>query len=303
MSDTIRISEKFLSNQGEGYRTGVKSIFVRVFLCNLKCEGFGLCKGEKNTEIPAIIEKIDQYKNYFDLPLSKTGCDSYPSSWGEFKQFSPELSYEQLAESLIELCSNDCEHTDLVITGGEPLLKPTQKKLVAFFEQYRDLINRFQCLTFETNGTQIITEEMQNWLAIRCKIPVIFSVSPKLECSGEPIKKRVVPAAIQSIKQTVAQIRDDNSVVHKKHAGILCDSLMYLKYVVKDEDDVKEALDNASQLGFEKDVDGDIYLMPVGGTFDEYMNNQRTVAELAIQHRCIFCCRVHQIIWKNSWNR
>ena len=301
MSDTIRISEKFLSNQGEGYRTGVKSIFVRMFLCNLKCPGFGLCKGEQNTEIPAIIEKIDQYKNYFDLPLSKTGCDSYPSSWGEFKQFSPELSYDQLADSLVDLCNNDCEHTDLVITGGEPLLKPTQKKLVAFFEQHRDLINRFQCLTFETNGTQIITEEMQNWLAIRCKIPVIFSISPKLECSGEPAKKRVVPAAIQSIKQTVVQIRDDNSVVHKKRAGILSDSLMYLKYVVKDEDDVKEALDNASQLGFEKDVDGDIYLMPVGGTFEEYMRNQQPVADLAIKYNCVFCIREHVCVYRNTW--
>lgn len=303
MSDSIRISELFLSCQGEGQNTGHVSVFCRLFSCNLKCPGFSLPKGVENTEIPAIIKNINLYKHYDDLPLSKTGCDSYPSSWGEFKQFSPEYTIDQLYNEFVKLTGENPSGIDLVFTGGEPLLKPSQKKLVKFLEQYRDYINKFASITFETNGTQVITEEMKAWLSLRCKIPVIFSVSPKLECSGEPEKRRMVPAAIESIKNTVAQIREDNNVVHKKALNSVRDAIVYLKYVVKDEDDVKEALDNASKLGFNKDVDGDIYLMPVGGTFDDYMNNQRVIAELAIKHRCIFCCRVHQIIWKNSWSR
>ena len=283
-------------------RVGVKSTFLRCASCNLRCPSFGLPKGQENTEIPAIISNIDNYKTLQELPLSKTGCDSYPASWSEFKRFNRDWTFDEIAKALVE-ANEDVEHTDLVITGGEPLLKPTQRRLVAFFEQYRDLINRYQCLTFETNGTQVITEEMKVWLSLRCKIPVIFSISPKLECSGEPEKRRMVPAAIESIKNTVAQIREDNTSVHKKKAGILTDSVMYLKYVVKDEDDVKEALDNANKLGFEKDVDGDIYLMPVGGTFEEYMRNQQPVADLAIKYNCVFCIREHVCVYRNVWSR
>ena len=76
-----------------------------------------------------------------------------------------------------------------------------------------------------------------------------------------------------------------------------------MKYVVQDEADVQEALINAKMLGFEQYKDGDIYLMPVGGTFEEYMENQRSIAELAIKYNCAFCPRVHCMIWRNEWNR
>lgn len=303
MSETIRTSELFYSAQGENQNVGHPSIFLRLFGCNLKCPGFSLPKGQPNTEIPMIIKNIDRYKSYDDLPLSKTGCDSYPSSWGEFKQFSPEYTFEQLYQKIADLVDNDPSGVDLVLTGGEPLLKPSQKKLVKFFDQYLDFINKFSSITFETNGTQAITDEMKDWLSNRCKIPVLFSISPKLECSGEPEKRRLVPAAIESIKQTVNYIRENNTVCKKRITDTIKDANITLKYVVKDEDDVIEALDNANKLGFKKGVDGDIYLMPVGGTFDEYMNNQRIVAELSLKYRCIFCCRVHQIVWKNSWSK
>lgn len=303
MSDTIRISELFESSQGEALRVGHRSLFCRIFGCNFRCESFFLKPGEKNIEIRKIVENKDQYKCYSDLPLAKTGCDSYPSSWSEFKQFSPEFTFEQLAERFEQLVPTDRDKTDLVFTGGEPLLKPTQRKLVKFFEQYSELINGFASITFETNGSQSITDEMKIWLSLRCKIPVIFSISPKLACSGEPENKRIIPEAIESIKNTVAQIKNDNEFIHKKPISSVVDATMYLKYVVQNETDVQEALTNAKILGFEQGTDGDIYLMPVGGTFDEYVHNQRPVAELAIKYSCVFCPRVHCMIWKNSWSR
>lgn len=303
MSDeTLKLVETFGSTlQGEGLRTSFPSIFLRFGLCNLRCSSFGLKKGEQNTEIPMIIKNIDQYKTYDDLPLSKTGCDSYPASWGEFKRFFKEFTFEQLADRIIELKNQTCEHCDLVFTGGEPLLKPTQRKLVKFFEQYSDLINSFETLTFETNGTQVISEELKAWLSLRCKIPVIFSVSPKLACSGEPEKRRIVPEAIESIKETVAQIKRDNEYVHKKTANNVFDATMYLKYVVGNEEDIEEALTNAKILGYQNHVDGDIYLMPVGGTLNEYNAIQTQIAELAIKHDCVFCPRIHLGLWGNSW--
>ena len=137
--EDIRISEKFISLQGEGLRTGVVSYFLRVCGCNLKCPGFGLPSGTENTEIPMIIKNIDKYDRYDSLPLSKTGCDSYPSSWPQFKKFSPEMTPQAIIDDMVNICNDDLEHVDLVLTGGEPLLKPMQRKLGALFNFSRQI--------------------------------------------------------------------------------------------------------------------------------------------------------------------
>lgn len=295
----IRISEIFFSVQGEGLRTGVPSVFVRTFGCNLKCPNFGLSLDKNNEEIINIIDHRDQYKSYKDLPLSKTGCDSYPSSWSEFKDYSPEIEFNELAEKIETLVSNNFTHTDLVFTGGEPLLKPTQKKLAIFFTEYCDLINKFEALTFESNGTQVLTDELKDAIDQYINIPVIFSISPKLACSGESEKRRINPAAIKSITDFQQKLNWGHNCGYKQNELAPC--TIYLKYVVKNEDDVKEAFDNAAALHYQKNGINRIYLMPVGGTFEEYLENQRVIAELAIKYRCDFCCRVHCIVWRNCW--
>lgn len=300
----IRISEIFGNTvQGEGVRTGHPAAFIRVFGCNLKCPGFGLGPGEPNTEIPSIIQSIDKYKVYHDLPLSKTGCDSYPSSWSQFKRFSEPYTYDRVIEKLRSIVGDDPHGLDLVITGGEPLLKPTQEKLVDIFEQYSDYINRFDSITFETNGTQTVNERLGTWLSLRCKIPVIFSISPKLECSGESADRRIVPAAIDSIRNCVKTIRNDNMLVHKRRSGELVDAVMYVKYVVTDRNDVINALENVKEIGFNRDEDGLVYLMPCGGTYEQYVENQKRVCELAIEYRCNFCIREHVVIFRNCWEK
>lgn len=290
---TIRITELFGNTiQGEGFRTGVKSTFCRIFSCNLRCKSFGLKKGEENTEIPMIIKNIDQYKRYEDLPLSKTGCDSYPASWPEFKRFSKDYTYEQLYQSIKQV-SDAPQYTDLVFTGGEPLIKGTQKKLVEFMTKYIDYINQFESLTFETNGTQVVTEELHDFLVNKFKKPVIFSVSPKLACSGEPKEKTVIPVAIESYKKTVKDI-----LANRKNDKI---TQVYLKFVVGEEQDVQEIESYTQSVNFTNHVDGDVYLMPVGGTVAEYNSKVKEVAELAIKYNYRYCYRVHVATFKNSW--
>lgn len=290
---TIRITELFGNTiQGEGFRTGVNSTFLRSAGCNFRCKSFGLKKGEENTEIPMIIKNIDQYRRYEDLPLSKTGCDSYPASWPEFKRFSKEYTYDQLYQAIAKETGNP-QYKDFVITGGEPLLKGTQKKLVEFMTKYIDYFNQFESLTFETNGSQVVIEELRDFLVNKFKKSVIFSVSPKLSCSGEPKEKTVIPAAIESYKKTVKDI-----LANRKGDRI---TQVYLKFVVSDEQDVREIESYMQSVNFTNHVDGDVYLMPVGGTVAEYNGKVKEVAELAIKYNYRYCYRVHVAVFSNLW--
>ena len=122
----IRIAEIFYSIQGEGQWAGVPSIFLRTFGCNFKCAGFGVKRGEHTDEpdkiFDSIKDKLDEH-TYETLPLAQTGCDSYASWHKDFKQFSPWMTLDEIADKIINLLPNkrfQGEH--LIITGGEPLL-------------------------------------------------------------------------------------------------------------------------------------------------------------------------------------
>ena len=88
----IKISELFYSVQGEGRYMGVPSVFLRTFGCNFTCDGFGMPRGEKSNERNQIADRVAEFKQYRDLPLVSTGCDSYASWDPRFKHLSPVLT-------------------------------------------------------------------------------------------------------------------------------------------------------------------------------------------------------------------
>ena len=91
--EKIRYSEIFHSVQGEGRFVGVPSVFLRMFGCNFRCKNFGRSKDEKfdlnqaNPEVKEIIDNIDDYKEFGELPIVHTGCDTYASIYPQFKKF------------------------------------------------------------------------------------------------------------------------------------------------------------------------------------------------------------------------
>jgi len=119
----LKISELFYSIQGEGRYMGAPSVFLRTFGCNFTCDGFGMPKGEKSDERNVISIKADSFKNYNDLPLVHTGCDSYASWDPRFKHLSPVLDVKDVVEAIVDtLPHKEWKDEHLVITGGEPLL-------------------------------------------------------------------------------------------------------------------------------------------------------------------------------------
>jgi len=280
----IKVAEIFYSIQGEGRFMGVPSVFLRTFGCNFTCSGFGMPLGEKSNEAIEIAKVADTYKNYEDLPLVKTGCDSYASWHPSFKHLSPVLTSDAITDAIMEMLpNNEWGDVHLVITGGEPLL--------GWQRSYPDLLNHEKTkhklteITFETNGTQALTPEFETYLfeeftrSGRDYDKLTFSVSPKLSISGEKWEEAIQPEIIRQY-QTVGYT--------------------YLKFVVANEYDVAEAERAVNQYraaGF----GGPVYIMPCGGEADMYNLNKTQVAELALQKGWRYSDRLQIPLFGNAW--
>ena len=281
----IKIAELFYSIQGEGRYMGVPSVFLRTFGCNFTCRGFGMPKGQLSTEADDVAythTEIESFQTYESLPLVSTGCDSYASWHPSFKDLSPMLTTDAIVERIMEILpNNEWGDVHLVITGGEPLL--------GWQRAYPDLLNHpkmagLKDITFETNGTQELTKEFQDYLIewqrqgewLR---DVTFSVSAKLSCSGEHPDEAIKPEVVRGYEEV---------------------GYTYLKFVVSTQDDADEALE-AMDIYRANNFCGPVYLMPVGGVESVYSMNARKVAEFAMQNGLRYSDRLQVPLFKNEW--
>lgn len=277
----IKVSELFYSIQGEGRYMGVPSVFLRTFGCNFTCSGFGMPKGEASVERFNVDE--DQFTDYKQLPLVSTGCDSYASWDVRFKHLSPVININDLAEKIVDLLPySEWRNEHLVITGGEPLLG-WQRSYPELLEQ--PLMRNLKELTFETNGTQKLSDELRDYLYDWGSHPdrdwdkITFSVSPKLGPSGEKREEAVCPEIVCEYNEV---------------------GYTYLKFVVATEEDVDEVLDVVEEYNLHG-FHGPVYLMPVGGVESVYSLNNRRVAELAMKHGLRYSDRIQVPLFKNAW--
>ena len=281
----IKIAELFYSIQGEGRYMGVPSVFLRTFGCNFTCDGFGRADRGRSTnpfERDIVAGDIKKFSKYEDLPLVSTGCDSYASWDPRFKDLSPMLTTDAIAERIMQILPyNKWKDEHLVITGGEPLL--------GWQRSYIDLLDHpdmrsLKEITFETNGTQKLTDEFKTWIHRywhhnKGFNTFTFSVSAKLPCSGEAWEDAIRPEIVKEYDEY---------------------GYVYLKFVIATEEDCTDALKAIKEYrdaGFE----GPVYLMPVGGVESVYTLNNRRVAELAMKHGLRYSDILQVPLFKNEW--
>jgi organic radical activating enzyme len=281
----IKIAELFYSIQGEGRHMGVPSVFLRTFGCNFKCAGFGMPRGKLSTEADEIAQVAHHFNKYEELPLVSTGCDSYASWHPDFKNLSPMLTIDAIVDRMLELLPyHQWLDEHLVITGGEPLL--------GWQRAYTELLGHpkmaeLRDLTFETNGTQPLSEDFkkfldEHWYGDPTGVvgrEVTFSISPKLSNSGETREDAIKPEVV---------------LEYQKYGWA------YLKFVIANYEDAEEAIETANvyrEAGF----DGPVYFMPLGGVESVYTLNNRKVAELAMSKGVRYSDRLQVPLFKNEW--
>ena len=257
----LRYSESFYSVQGEGRWVGVPSLFLRVFGCNFECAGFGQERGKLipveempyNTDERADPKHELAYTSIEELPVTPVGCDSSASWSKKYKHLQMTKTPEEVFEHLVSLLPDGTfegrhgEDIHLVITGGEPLLG-WQRVWPSLLSMCKEI--GLKNVTFETNGTQLVKEELINYFNSPEgeDIHVTWSTSPKLSLSGEKTEDALKPDSLISMNQVI-------------------NSYLYNKFVVRDIEDFEE-VDMFVQAYKDAMIILDaVYCMPEGATF------------------------------------
>lgn len=291
--EKLHYTEIFYSLQGEGRWTGVPSVFFRTYGCNFRCKKFGRDRDEviegANPEVAEVIRNITLYKKFEDLPLVKTGCDSYASIYPEFKHLSQQGTVEEIVDEMHGMIPGQQwaynavgDDIHLIITGGEPLLG-YQRRYPEMIELCRG--HGLRNITIETNGSQFLYPEVREYFFNdftdhgRRWDNLTFSVSAKLPCSGERWEDAIRPDVVRSYEEV---------------------GFTYLKFVVATQQDLKDvdrAVEEYRHAGFR----GPVYLMPVGGVADVYNLNTQEVARLAMHRGFRYSPRLQVDLWRNAW--
>ena len=289
-------SEIFHSIQGEGHYTGVPTAWIRFFLCNLQCNGFGQIDPTNPDTYDLPFEKFDTstVERVEDLPVWDKGCDSSYTWSKKFKHLMGQKTAVELAQQIIDTIKTDSnpegkflhpvtgQRQHFCVTGGEPLMKHAQDAFIGIMREFKRMGNMPASVTFETNGTQTLKEEfIDYWTNEADDIELFFSVSPKLwSVAGETAKKAIKPEA-------VAQYRT------------LSDKGQ-LKFVVGSEQQQWDEMEDAIAQFKAQGVDYPVWVMPVGAREEEQTATAGAVAKMAFERGYNVAARVHVYLFGNA---
>ena len=302
-------SEIFHSIQGEGHYTGVPTAWIRFFLCNLQCDGFGQMFPTKpeTYDLPYADFDASKIERVEDLPVWEKGCDSSYTWSKKFKHLMGQATGKELAEKIVNIMKTEhnpqgwfrhpksMQHNHLCITGGEPLMRHAQNAYIDIYESLRMITggpipqtsymapsNLPASVTWETNGTQALLPEFAKLIGSPLHQPeVFFSVSPKLwSVAGEKREKAIKPSIVKSYWD-----------ISKKGQ---------LKFVVGPEKDQWDELDEVIALFREEGINYPIWIMPTGARLEEQEETAGDVAKMAFERGYNVSGRMHVYLFGNA---
>jgi 7-carboxy-7-deazaguanine synthase len=302
---TLKYSETFYSAQGEGSYVGIPSLWMRFFLCNLQCNGFGQKDPTDPSTYELPYETIDltNIDNVFDLPVFEKGCDSSYTWSKRFKHLITDKTVEEAVDELqAHLPHGNFIHpvtqnkTHMVFTGGEPMIKKSQPGMISVLEEFARRKMNNTHVTVETNGTRAVTPELEEFISNRFyttdeyggMIPDslgtpewFWSVSPKLwSTAGEKHSKAICPEIVGKYAEV------------SNHGQ--------LKFVVNGSEESWREVEENTKLFREAGCNFPVWIMGVGGTFEGLIQTEATIADEAIQRGYNYTSRVHVHIYGNA---
>ena len=287
-------SEIFYSIQGEGHYTGAPTAWIRFFLCNLQCNGFGQSDptNPDTYELPFLDFDVKSVKRVEDLPVWEKGCDSSYTWAKKFKGLMGHETPSALANKIVNIIKNESNpegkflhpvskfHQHLCFTGGEPLMVTGQMATIGIYEELQRQNNLPGSMTFETNGTQKLKPAFLEW-GKSIDTEIFFSCSPKLfTVSGEKSSRAIKPEIVAEYMQ-----------VSKKGQ---------LKFVVGEKEREWEEMESVVKLFREAGVDWPVWIMPTGAREEEQTASAGKVAEKAFKRGYNVAARVHVYLFGNA---
>lgn len=305
MQNPVKYSELFYSAQGEGKYVGIPSLWLRFFLCNLQCNGFGQCDPTNPTtyELPYETVDISNIKRVEDLPVFSKGCDSSYTWSKRYSHLITEHTVEETVDNLTTLLPHGSfEHpvskqrAHMVFTGGEPMLKKSQEGMIDILNEFAQRGNCPTNITVETNGTQPLTSELEDWINNKFYTSEEFggvvpdsagypewywSISPKLwSTAGEQHKRAIKPEVVAGYNRV------------SKHGQ--------LKFVVNGSDASWQEVEENTKLFRDAGCEFPVWIMGVGGTLEGLKITEAMIADEAIQRGYNYTSRVHVHIYGNA---
>lgn len=192
-------------------------------------------------------------------------CDS-KALWATSERYSFAELFTLLEDNNTIKRLKEGQH--LVITGGAPLLH--QKRITLFLKTFEDRYYFNPFIELENECTLKPSGELVE--RIGC-----FNNSPKLKNSGVDDKLRYKPEVLSYQQQYVG--KDKN----------------WFKFVVSNEDDMKEILSDFVQPGYVRKEQ--IILMPQGASRQELEKSRTTVAELAMSYNVRYADRLQILLY------
>jgi 7-carboxy-7-deazaguanine synthase len=197
--------------------------------------------------------------------LTCSWCDT-PYTWDADRYDLKKEIKPAEVEDIVSLIA-DMKVNVVIISGGEPLL---QQKRDDWRELLEVLTSMGISIHIETNGTIVPNETSDEYIDH-------FSVSPKLSCSGVPVDKRLVGAALTWFAQ------DDRSI---------------FKFVIDKVADIEDEVDVlVDALAIKPET---VWLMPEGATLPDHLNNLQELADDIVKSGYNLSARVHIFAWNTK---
>jgi 7-carboxy-7-deazaguanine synthase len=287
-------SEIFHSIQGEGHYTGVPTAWLRFFLCNLQCNGFGQINPTDPSTYELPFEEFDPstVSRVEDLPVWDKGCDSSYTWSKKFKHLMGQKTAVELANQIVDTIKTDSnpkglflhplsgQHQHLCFTGGEPLMRHAQEAVVGILKELHKQKNLPGSITFETNGTQELTDDFVRYMTA-IDPEIFFSISPKLwTVAGEKASKAIRPENIVEYLSV------------SPHGQ--------LKFVMGNRDEQWTEMESVITQFRDVGVNLPVWVMPVGAREEEQNATAGDVARRAYQQGYNVAARVHVHLFGNA---